>query len=189
MSLKSAASTLTSCVRDAARSRIAWLPVCAHALWFFLAIASMSPPSPGLGEFLDRGGGSSATLLAGRPFHFHYESAALKVLVLSDLPATIVMLPVSLAFIPLAKVFGFGFYGGSYVSAGLMFVGGTCQWLLVGRRGERWIERRSPAARRILHRLAILLIVSLVATTAVLTPVVNERSRALGFKHGGISFR
>jgi hypothetical protein len=68
-----------SCVR----SRLAWVLVYLHASWFLIAIANMSPPAPWLGEFLDRGGWSSATLFAGRPFHFHYESRVMKVSVSS----------------------------------------------------------------------------------------------------------
>jgi hypothetical protein len=66
---------------------VAWVLVCLHASWFLIAIANMSPPAPGLGEFLDGGGWSSATLFAGRPFHFHYESMVMKLLVLVDFPS------------------------------------------------------------------------------------------------------
>ena len=73
--------------------------VAAFAAWFVLAIANMSPPAPGLGQYLDRGGWSSATLLAGRPFHFHYKSVALKFLITVDIPAMVVMVPVGLAMV------------------------------------------------------------------------------------------
>src|SRR5678816_365309 len=74
MPWKTAITTLANIVQDCGRSRTAWLLASLHAAWCFLAIANMPAPAPGLGEFLDRGGGSSATLLAGRPFHFSYES-------------------------------------------------------------------------------------------------------------------
>src|SRR5215467_3337905 len=104
-------------IRDAAKSRIAWLLACLHGMAFLVAVANMSPPSPGLGTFLDGGGGSSATLLAGRPFHFEYESLLLRSLVLLDLPATVAMIPVSFALVSVLKVCGFGFYAFSYVTA------------------------------------------------------------------------
>ena len=44
---------LTERSASVARSRLAWLLACIHALWFFLAVANMSPPSPELGEFLE----------------------------------------------------------------------------------------------------------------------------------------
>jgi hypothetical protein len=179
----------TNSVREAAKSRIAWLVACFHALWFALAIANMSPPSPGLGEFLDRNGWSSATLLAGRPFHFHYESIALKLLVLVDLPGTVAMIPISLVLAPLSKAFGLGFYSNSYVTAAIMLLGATCQWLLVGRRCELWLARQSPLFQARLHRWSGVFIAVTIVATFVLAPRINERSRAAGFRHAGISFR
>src|SRR5262245_41572750 len=96
MTLRTAAVDFAKLIHDAAKSRIAWLLVCLHGMAFFLAVANMSPPSSGLGAFLDGGGWSSATLLAGRPFHFAYESLLLKWLVLLDLPGTLAVIPVSL---------------------------------------------------------------------------------------------
>jgi len=112
------------------RSRIAWALACLHAAWFVLAIANMSPPSPGLGEFLDRGGWSSATLLAGKPFHYEYESLGLKLLILTDLPAMLAMLPVSLLLAPVSKVAGLSFYSNSYrlVSCWWLRPASGCWW-------------------------------------------------------------
>src|ERR1700688_2768971 len=106
----------------------------------------MSPPSPALAQFLDRGGWSSATVFAGRPFHFHYEAMGLKLLLMFDLPAIIATIPASLLLGPVSKPFGF--YAESYVSAALMFLGATCQWLLVGRKCEQWVGRKLPAVQR-----------------------------------------
>jgi hypothetical protein len=64
---------------------MAWLLVFLHAAWLLLAIANMSPPSPGPANYIEHGGWSSATILAGRPFHYHYESLSLQILALLDL--------------------------------------------------------------------------------------------------------
>src|SRR5215831_19614530 len=108
MTLRTVAVDSAKLIQDAAKSRIAWLLACLHVMAFFLAIAGMSPPSPGLGAFLDGVAWSSVTLLAGRPFHFGYESVLLKSVVFVDLPGTIAMIPVSLALSAVAKVCGLG---------------------------------------------------------------------------------
>lgn len=180
---------LVDFLRECRRSRIAWLLATLHAAWFILAIANMSPPSPGLGEFLDSGGWSSATLLAGRPFHYEYEALALKLLILADLPSMLAILPVSLLLAPVSKVVGSGFYSNSYLSAGLMLMGATCQWLLAGHRCERWVVRRPSVLHAQLHRWWGAAIVIIVVATFVLAPTINQRSRALGFRHAAISFR
>ena len=188
MPWKSAVVRLTNSVRESGKSRIACLLACLHISWFVLAIANMSPPSPALGGFLDQGGGSSATLLAGRPFHFHYESLELKLLVLADLPSSLAMIPVSLPIAILLKALGFGFYSDSYVTAILVLVGATCQWLLVGRNFDIWLARRYPMLQAQLHRWSRIFVAVTIVITCALAPIINERSRAAGFRHGGISF-
>ena len=183
-------SRLAILLREAGSSRLGWLLACFHAGWFFIAIAQMSPPSPGMGAFFDQGGWSSATLFAGRPFHFHYESLVLKLLILADLPSAFAMLPLDLVLASFLKLLHFGFYVGSYLSAVLVLFGATCQWLLVGSKGERWLASRTWGTWpcRQVHRWSGILIAIIVIATFVLTPVINERSRGLGFRHGGISF-
>ncbi|HWZ79009.1 MAG TPA: hypothetical protein VNX87_20870 [Candidatus Sulfotelmatobacter sp.] len=61
----------------------------------------MSPPSPSFADSLDSGGSSTAVLLAGRPFHYHYESAFLQLLVLADLPSMLVEALLALLSLPL----------------------------------------------------------------------------------------
>jgi hypothetical protein len=96
MKLRTRLHTFVGFFRSCAANRLAWLFACLHAAWFFLAIANMSPPSPALADFFDKGGASTAALLAGRPFHFHYESALLQLLVLADFPSMLVeVLPCS----------------------------------------------------------------------------------------------
>lgn len=115
------------------RSRLGWLLVCVHGAWFLVAIANMSPPAPGLGKFFDQGGNSSAALLAGRPFHFTYESFPLKVIFVSDLPSTLAAAPVGIVLsLATAKLIHVGSFVGSYFGAALMLLAASCQWLIVG---------------------------------------------------------
>jgi len=175
-------------LKDSARGRLGWLVVCLHAAWFFLAIANMSPPAPGLAKFLDQGGWSSATLLAGRPFHFEYESLFLKLLILVDLPSMLAVVPLSLLMFP--AHFHISSYQGSYLSAALLLFAASFQWLLVGHQVDQWLECKKWGnwAHQQIHRWFRFLVAAIVITTLVMTPIVNERSRRLGFRHGGISF-
>jgi hypothetical protein len=61
---------------------------------------------------LDEGGRFTAALLAGRPFHFAYESNLLKGLLVADLPATMLAIPLGLVMTPLLKVLNVGFFTG-----------------------------------------------------------------------------
>lgn len=176
-------------IRDAASSRIAWLAACLHAVWFVLAVAGMSPPSPELAAFFDQGGGSSATLFAGRPFHFHYESIGLKVLMILDIPAVFSLIPLGIVLSPLSWIHRPNAYEASYLEALLALFAATVQWLIVGRKCEQAMSHRFPEAHRALSRSTPILIAALILGAVVLAPIVNERRRAEGFKHGGISLR
>jgi hypothetical protein len=155
------------------------LLVCLHAAWFFLAIANMSSPAPGLGRVFDQGGGSSATLLAGRPFHLEYESLFLKLLILVDIPSTIAMVPLSFLLPLVTTGFHLGFYQGSYLSAAILLFGASCQWLLVGYQLDQWLECKawSNWPRQQIHRWFRLLVAAIVITTMIMTPIVSDRSQ------------
>jgi hypothetical protein len=178
-------------LRGSTRSRLGWLLVCLHAAWFFLAVANMSPPAPGLGAFFDQGGGSSATLLAGRPFHFEYESLLLKFLIVVDIPAMLGMVPLSFVLLLFSKQFHLGFYQGSYLSAAILLFGASCQWLLAGHQLDQWLIHKQWGnwPRQQIHRWFRSLVAAIVITTLIMTPIVNGRSRRLGFRHRGIYFR
>lgn len=149
----------------------------------------MSPPDPGLGRFFDLGGGSSATLFAGRPFHFAYESFALRLLFLADLPALIASSLAQAVVDPILRAFGAGSYFGSYVAAILLLTVASVQWMLLGRLVESWLERsaRWNGLRPRLNVVSAAVVAVILTCTAVAIPLVNERSRQLGFRHAGIS--
>jgi len=120
---------LASFIRACATCRLAWIFAFLHAAWFFVAIANMSPTSPQLAQFLDQGGWSSASVLAGRPFHFHYESNLLKCLFVVDSPSMVAAIPLDFVVGALFKVIRVGSFVGSYFGAGVMLLAGTFEWL------------------------------------------------------------
>jgi hypothetical protein len=65
----------------------------------------------------------------------------------------------------------------------------TCQWLLVGGKVERRLALRTAVINQQFHRWSLMLIGAVVIGMLILAPVINQRSRSLGFRHGGISFR
>ena len=177
--------------RSCVRSRLAWLLVCLHAAWFLLAIANMSPPSTGFADFLDQGGLSTATIFAGRPFHFHYESIALKLLILADMPSAIVQALLGLVSWPLLMNIHLGRYLASYIAAGFLFLIATCQWLVVGHAVQNWLSSKSWGASVMTttSRYFAVTLTFILLVTAISLPLVNQRSQRLGFRHPAISFR
>lgn len=172
------------------RSRLGWILVCLHASWFFLAVANMSPPSPAFAKYLEAGGWSSATLFAGRPFHFTYESLALKSLLVADLPAMLAELPFSFLLLPFLKLAHANLYSGSYISAGSLLLLASCQWLAIGAslqsllsasKWGTWILGR-------VRRYFVLIIAVVILFATIATPMINARSRGLGFRQPAISF-
>ena len=119
-------------VRVSLRSRLAWILVCFHAAWFFLAIANMAPPSHAFAKWLESGG-SDMTVYAGRPFHFTYESFAMKLLVFADLPSMIAEIPIGFLATPLMRFTRMDLYSGSYVGAAVDFLLASAQWLALGK--------------------------------------------------------
>ncbi|SRR6266404_518308 len=178
-------------LRTSFQSRLAWLLVLIHGAWFFLAVANMSPPSPELGKWIDRGAYVSASLLAGRPFHFAYESIAMKLLVLADLPSLLASIPLGLLLSPLRPVIHFDAYVGSYVAAAILLLTTSFQWLVTGNVVESWIcmdHCRGKLPDNI-KRSFLAVMALIVVATCILTPIVNARSRRLGFRHPAISFQ
>ncbi len=179
-------------MRACATCRLAWIFAFLHAAWFFVAIANMSPPSPQLAQFLDQGGWSSASVLAGRPFHFHYESNLLKCLFVVDLPSMVAAIPLDFVVGALLKVIRVGSFVGSYFGAGVRVLAGTFEWLALGKLFADWMpmaqKRRGTWVLQRLDRYWRPAIIFIVLFTIIATPIVNRRSRQLGFRHAGISF-
>jgi hypothetical protein len=174
---------------EASRSLLAWLVCSLHAACYLLAIASMSPPSREVANFIEQFSGSSVSILAGRSFHFAHESLFLQLLTLFDLPSMFASIPIALLLFPLLKLFHVGVYEGSYIGAGIQIAMGSLQWLLVGRLAEVWLGSRKwglSAIQRI-NRHFVTLTILILLLTAVSVPLLNARSRRIAFRHAAIS--
>jgi hypothetical protein len=191
MTARTALQAVVEFFRSSVRSRLAWLFACLHAAWFFLAIANMSPPSPAFADFLDTGGLSTATIFAGRPFHFHYESVLLQILVWADLPSMLVEALLGLVSLPLLMNIRLGHYLVSYLGAGFLLFIATCQWLAVGKSVQEWLSSKSSGdwLLRMLARYFAVTITFILLVTVVSVPLVNQRSQRQGFRHPAVSFR
>lgn len=191
MKLRLALRTIFEFFRSCTNSRLAWLFACLHAGWFFLAIANMSPPSPALADFLERGGSSTAALLAGRPFHYHYESVLLQILVWVDLPSMFVGSLLALVSLPLLLNIHVGHYAGSYFGAGLLLLIATFQWLAVGKSVQTLLSSKSWGAvlLRPLTRYFSVVVTFILLCTVVSVLLINKRSQRLDFRHPAISFQ
>ena len=183
-------STVKKFVHDSVRSRFAWLLVCLHTAWFLLAIANMSPPAPSFAKFLDGGRWSSATVFAGRPFHFTYESIFLKALLIVDMPSMLAAVPFGLLLAPAEKALQVGSFVGSYVDAVVLLSVGTCQWLLVGNLIDTRLKSHPFWARALrgLNRSFVVVIMFVLLFTVIAIPIVHNQSQRLGFRHPAISF-
>jgi hypothetical protein len=190
MQLGTVIHSIAGLIRSCTRSRLGWLLACVHAAWFFLAIANMSPPSHALADFLDKGGWSSSTIFAGRPFHFHYESTLLKSLILVDWPSMLVEFVLGLLAWPLLTTIHPSRFAASYFDAALLLLIATCQWLVVGNEGQTRLVSKpwGAALARTLNRYFVISVALILLFAVVFVPIVNERSRRLGFRHPAISF-
>jgi hypothetical protein len=109
-----------------------WAFVTIHAVWFYLGVRSMGPPSRTAAAFLDSTRGADWTFFAGRPFHYYYQSWILKSLLWADIPSALVQAACGVLLLPLSSVVHVGTYEGSYISACFLFAIASMQWLIVG---------------------------------------------------------
>lgn len=174
--------------RAAVKSRLAWILVCLHACWFFLAMANMSPPSRAFAKYIEHSGGDTS-ILAGRPFHFAYESLAMQLLFLADMPSTIAIgLPTALLVTPVLHFIHPDLYSRSYVGAAIMLISASCQWLAIGTILDRHLlfSTRGKSFLEVVRRSFPVVVVLVLLATAIVTPLVNEHSRKLAARHHAI---
>ena len=107
-----------------------------------------------------------------------------------DLPSTLATIPLAFFVDPLLNFLCVGLFTGSFIGAGLFLFAGTLEWLAIGKLLQGWLERRQSDiwVLQKLNRYCAPAIVIIVLFTIIATPMVNKRSRQLGFRHGGISF-
>lgn len=101
-----------------------------HGIWFCLVVSALGHHSHAAISFLPDGS-STETLFAGKPFHFEYESAFLKVLFFLDFPALLVCRLFNYVFsLVRLQVSAFAL---SYIDAALLLCFGCLQWPILGR--------------------------------------------------------
>jgi len=179
--------------RAATASSVAWVVVTIHASACVLCIASMSPPDRDFADSLDSlyasGGWSSATVFAGRPFHWHYESIPLKGMFISDLPAAFIS-TASASAVQYTLRFWPGLYVQSWLDAGAWLFVASVQWLFLAY----WFERHLASNPRWVRVFAAIrarravLVAAIITATIIAAPLIQSRSNSLGFGHAGISF-
>lgn len=134
---------LASFIGASASSRVGWAFATIHALWFYVGVRSMGPPSRAAAAFLDSVQGADSTFFAGRPFHFVYQSWILKSVIVADMPSMLIQVACGLILWPLSFTMHVGTYEGSYISAGVLFVIASMQWLMVGHAFQQRFWRAS----------------------------------------------
>lgn len=182
--------------RNTSKSRLGFLLCLTHILLLLCALAYMSPPSRELANSLDKlhssGGWSSVDILAGRPYHYTYESPLFKILFWVDLPAMLVAYVLLLPLLPIAYFLpSLPTYEASYVFAGVWLIAGSIEWWYLGYRIERRIHSKYPSNRLLAfiktHYVSIAVVIASLALFIV--PLVYHCSIALGeFRHGSVSF-
>ncbi len=124
---------------DARKSIVGWnlgiLLAIIHGIWFCSAVAALGSHPHAAISFLPNGS-STESLFAGKPFHFEYESAFLKILFFLDFP-TLLLCRLLNYFLSLLRLRA-STYAQSYIDAALLLCFGCLQWLIIGR----WIATR-----------------------------------------------
>ena len=131
-------ASIRGCAKSCAFSRVGWVLVIVHSVWFFAMLKAMGPPSRAAADFRDSFQGADWTLFAGRYFHFAYEPVIVKILLFLDLPGLLIALVLDICVSPIVAMAHLGTFAASYVSAGEFLVAGSLQWIVIGR----WLEMR-----------------------------------------------
>jgi len=185
-----------SLLRRSVQGQLWLLFVVFHAVWLLAGIANMSPPNQefasNLEQLYEQGGWCSASLLAGRPFHYTYEAVLLKVVVFIDMPSMIVAIVPSMVVDVIArKVFGLSLYVSSYVDAVVLLLVASMQWCVMAYIVESRLCS-GPKGQKVLsyltqHKWPIITV--LIVGGLALVLVLHYNSVALGgIRHGGMSF-
>ena len=125
---------------------------CAHAAVLIVSLINKDPiPTPpcAFGEECFPWNGAPVSIIAERAFHWHYETPAVKVLMLADAPA---LLAGGIVFaVPNIGLALLSLQAQSYLAAFVWIVFGSAQWWLVGahiksKLNQRLAERPDSSA-------------------------------------------
>jgi hypothetical protein len=132
------------------RSRVGWFLVAIHAILFVVALGQKQPMSRQQVEIREKiFSNSDVDLLAGRSFHFHYESPLTKTVVLVDSPSLIASVPFAILADGCGKLLHIDSYAMSYAGAALWLLVASFQWQLAGA----WLQLRVTRSRRTITQL------------------------------------
>ena len=178
---------VSAAIRRACQSSIGRVFFAVHVALLLTAIANKGPADPAgaqsLEELFASGGGASWTYFAGREFHLNYESLLMIAVMLGDMPALLVTdfgIIMPLGWLS-ERLYSWqpSIYVASYLDAALVFVAGSCQWLLVGSWIQAVLERRGQRYQRILvwaERHHWGLVAGIAGGLAVVIPIVYVRA-------------
>jgi hypothetical protein len=117
-------------VRRVVASRAGLLLASVHFCLVVYAFAQKEPVELGGDGPFDITRHAGVSIIAGRAFHWHYESTLLKVICLLDLPGILLSIPMGL---PFAFIFNdASIQVHSWIGAAIMLIGTSIQWWLVG---------------------------------------------------------
>lgn len=113
-----------------------------HLILVVYTLAEKPLVSRAVNNAFDKSEVVSASLYAGRLFHWYYESSLMKTLFIVDLPGA--FLGLVLFGAPIGLVLSFlpplGEYDESWLFFALCFAGSSIQWMLIGYRLDRRIR-------------------------------------------------
>jgi hypothetical protein len=129
-------------VRRVAASRAGLLLAFVHFCLVVYGFAQKEPVELGGDGPFDISRVAGVSIIAGRAFHWHYESTLLKVICVLDLPGILLSLPIGLPFPFIFKEASVQVQ--SWIGAVIMLIGTSIQWWLVGYAlSFLWNQRNS----------------------------------------------
>lgn len=140
--------TILYCLKRIASSRVGQILFILHLSLVIFDFGHKPPVRRAESNVVRRAGElqSSSVLLAGRGFHWHYESSLLKFLVLVDIPGLLLSFLIGLILVPIFYVFlPLGAYDASWFTAGIFLLGTSIQWQVIGFWLEQVVRRRKNA--------------------------------------------
>ena len=138
-------------LRRVASSRVGYVLLILHLSLLAYDFAQKSPVTRAESNRVVKAGEmrDSAVLLAGRTFHYHYESSLLKFLIFVDLPGFFLSWLLSLVLLPVTYFVPLGAYDESWVAAGVFLLGASIQWQFIGFCLERVFKRDKSSGRAV----------------------------------------
>lgn len=133
--------TILRFVKRVLTNRVAQLFFIIHLVLVVYACADKTPLRRAESNGVSTGA-SSMVLIAGRGFHYHYETPLVKALWILDLPGeAVASFLICLPLLPILKLLPpLGAFDESWLAAVVFLVGSSFQWMLIGYLVEESIS-------------------------------------------------